>query len=68
MYREILSTNHYQIANILSLIGFVHEQMNDVPEAVQYYHESRSIYREKFGSEHKDVKRLEGDTRRLTNS
>ena len=66
--RQILSSDHIEIANIFSLIRFGYEQMKNSSEAFRYYNESLSIYQIKYESEHKDVTRVEANIIRLNNS
>ncbi|CAF0953414.1 unnamed protein product [Adineta steineri] len=59
--RQILSSDHINIANRLRNIGLDYEEMNNLSEALRYFSESLSIYQANYGPEHEMVKRGEAD-------
>ncbi|CAF1022322.1 unnamed protein product [Adineta steineri] len=63
--RQILSSDHVDIANSLRNIGIDYENMNNLSEALRYFNESLLIYRANYGAEHEMVKRGEADIARL---
>ncbi|CAF1022381.1 unnamed protein product [Adineta steineri] len=63
--RQILSSDHVDIANSLRNIGIDYRDMNNLSEALRYFNESLSIYQANYGAEHEMVKRGETDIIRL---
>lgn len=65
LHRQTLSSEHIKIANSLRNIGLYYCYMHDSSAASHFLHESVSIYRVNYNSDHPDVRRVETDIANL---
>ncbi|UJR20632.1 hypothetical protein I4U23_023757 [Adineta vaga] len=65
IYQQILPSDHSDLATSLRNIGICYAKMNKITDTLQYFNESLSIFKAKFGEEHGEVKRLKSDIQKM---
>ena len=57
--RPTLPSDHIHVAKNLRNIGMYYRSMSNRSQAIRYFNESMSIYREHYGPDHDDVERVQ---------
>lgn len=65
LHREILPSDHIDIANTCKKVASCYQNMNDIPNSLSYWNQGLLIYQTRYGAEHEAVRQIQSHINKL---